>query len=190
MTPDWTSKVGQKNPDARHSAQSDLGNQPERQEFAVRVSAKYENFLRALQRLLVGAAGLGFTAAIALTPLPKPVASTEVDAGQSAPFAGAWSVTVPTIEADMPDSDYAICTLPVRIKAADETHIFYLGPSEVEADAAMELVPDQGGARWEAIAGGPTFFAVWINPDTFYLCDTVPETEADWAMPFVYRRCP
>jgi hypothetical protein len=156
----------------------------------VRNSAIWENFLRALLALLVVAAGPGFTAAFALTPLPKPVASTEVEAGTSAPYADAWSVSMPTMEVGTPDTDYAICTLPVRIEAADETHIFYLGPSEVEADAAMELVPDQGGARWEPIAGGPTFFAVWINPDTFYLYDTIPETDADWAMPFVYRRCP
>lgn len=87
------------------------------------------------------------------------------------------------------DSDYAVCALPVRIEAASETHIFYLGPRENEADAAMELIPEQGGARWEPIAGGPTFFAIWIDPDMFYLYDTVPATDADWGMPFVYRRC-
>ncbi|MBO9587619.1 hypothetical protein [Devosia sp.] len=140
-------------------------------------------------RLLVVATGLGTTAAFALTPLPKPAASAEVEAGKSAPYVGAWSVSMPTMEVGTRDTDYAICTLPVRIEAANETHIFYLGPRDVEADAAMELVPDQVGARWEPIAGGPIFFAIWINPDTFYLYDTVPETDADWGMPFVYRRC-
>jgi len=113
-----------------------------------------------------------------------------IDAGQAAPFAGAWSVSMPTMELGTPDTNYAICTLPVRIEAANETHIFYLGPREKQVDAAMELVPERDGARWEPIAGGPTFFAVWIDPDTFYLYDTVPETETNWGMPFVYRRCP
>lgn len=145
--------------------------------------------MRVFLRLLVLATGLGATTAFALTPLPKPEATTAVEPGKSAPFVGKWSVSMPTMEVGTPDTDYAICTLPVRIEAANETHIFYLGPREVEADAAMELVPDQGGARWEPIAGGPIFFAIWIDRDTFYLYDTVPETEADWGMPFVYRRC-
>ncbi|CAN7516779.1 hypothetical protein LJR003_003602 [Devosia sp. LjRoot3] len=158
-------------------------------EFADRNLLDAEHFLRVFLRLLVVATGLGTTTAFALIPLPKPEATAAIEAGKSAPFVGAWSVSMPTMEVGTPDTDYAICTLPVRIEAANETHIFYLGPREVEADAAMELVPDRSGARWEPIAGGPIFFAIWIDPDTFYLYDTVPETEADWGMPFVYRRC-
>ncbi|HWV19984.1 MAG TPA: hypothetical protein VN036_03050 [Devosia sp.] len=132
---------------------------------------------------------MGTTASLALTPLLKPEASSAVEAGKSAPFVGAWSVSVPTMEVGETDTDYAVCALPVRIEAANETHIFYLGPREDEADTAMELIPEQDGARWEPIAGGPTFFAIWIDPDMFYLYDTVSETDADWSMPFVYRRC-
>lgn len=135
------------------------------------------------------ATGFGVTMASALTPLPRPAATAAVEAGKSAPFVGEWSVSMPTREVGTLDTDYAICTLPVRIEAANETHIFYLGPLDVEADAAMELVPNLRGARWEPIAGGPIFFAIWLDPDTFYLYDTVPETDADWGMPFIYRRC-
>ncbi|KFL28406.1 hypothetical protein JP75_24370 [Devosia riboflavina] len=156
----------------------------------MRNSAGAQNFLRMFLLLVVVATGLGATATFALTPLPRPVASAAVEAGKSAPFVGAWSVSMPTMEVGTPDTDYAICALPVRIEAANETHIFYLGPREKEADAAMALIPDQDGARWEPIAGGPVFFAIWINTDTFYLYDIVPETNADWGMPFIYRRCP
>lgn len=189
MTPEWKSKDRQKNPDARHSTQRTRRLAPNMPEFDDRNLPRVEHFLRVLMRFLVVALTLGSTAVLALTPLPRPEGTTEVEAGKSAPFVGAWSVSMPTMEVGEPDADYAICTLPVRIEAANETHIFYLGPRDVKADAAMELVPEQGGARWEPIAGGPTFFAIWIDPDTFYLYDTVAEIEADWGMPFVYRRC-
>lgn len=113
-----------------------------------------------------------------------------VEAGKSAPFVGSWSVTMPPEDVGEPNTDYAICAQPVRIEAANDTHIFYLGPSDVEADAALELVPEDSGARWEPIAGGPTYFAIWIDPDTFYLYDTIPAMDADWDRPFIYRRCP
>lgn len=190
MTPDWQSKDGQNNPDPRRSTQSARHIRPNMPEFADRNLPPAEHFLRVFLRLLVVATGLSTTTAFALTPLPKPEATAAIEAGKSAPFVGAWSVSMPTMEVGTPDTDYAICALPVRIEAASETHIFYLGPREVEADAAMELVPDRGGARWEPIAGGPTFFAIWIDPDTFYLYDTVPETDDHWGMPFVYKRCP
>lgn len=134
--------------------------------------------------------GLGATATLALTAPPRPEASAAIEIGKSAPFVGAWSVSKPTMELGTPDTDYAICALPVRIEAANETHIFYLGPRDLEPDAAMELVPDQDGARWEPIAGGPIFFAVWVDPDKFYLYDTVPEAGMGWGMPFIYKRCP
>jgi hypothetical protein len=189
MTPDWQSKDGQNNPEARRSAQSARCFTANMPEFADRILPRREHFLRVFLRFLVMALGLGSAAAFALTPLPKPEGTTEVEIGKSAPFVGAWSVSMPTMDVGEPDTDYAICALPVRIETANETHIFYLGPRDIEADAAMELVPDRDGARWEPIAGGPIFFAIWVDPDTFYLYDTVAETEPDWGMPFVYRRC-
>jgi hypothetical protein len=127
--------------------------------------------------------------ACALMPLAKPAPFSEIDPGSSAPFAGAWEITIPTMEVGEPDTILARCALPVRIQAADETHIFYLGPRETEADAAMQLKTQDGGTMWEPIAGGPSFFAFWVSQEVFYLYDQVPEVEADWGLPYVYRRC-
>lgn len=128
--------------------------------------------------------------ALAMTPLPRPEASTEVPAGQAAPFTGSWAVTMPTREVRDPSITLTICTLPVRIEAANDTHIFYLGPRETEADAAIELVIHDDGTAWRPIAGGPAFFAFWITPDQFYLYDAVTDGEPDWDSPYIYERCP
>jgi len=127
--------------------------------------------------------------AYALMPLAKPAPFSEFDPGSSAPFAGSWEITIPTMEVGEPDTILARCALPVRIQAADQTHIFYLGPRETEADAAMQLQKQNGGAMWEPIAGGPSFFAFWVSQEVFYLYDKVPEVEADWGLPYVYHRC-
>lgn len=131
----------------------------------------------------------GVGGALALTPLAKPEPFAAIDPGTSAPFADAWAISIPTMEVGVPDTVLATCELPVRIQSADENHIFYLGPRETEADAAMELQRRDGGTMWEPIAGGPSFFAFWVSQDVFYLYDQVPETEADWGLPYVYRRC-
>ncbi|KQX39873.1 hypothetical protein ASD04_04270 [Devosia sp. Root436] len=144
----------------------------------------------AFRGLVVTAALAGsLTAANALMPLAKPAAFPDIDPGNAAPFAGAWAVTVPTMEVGIPDTVLARCELPVRIEAADATHIFYLGPRDQEADAAMALRELNGGALWEPIAGGPNFFAFWVGHDLFYLYDEVPPDDAGWGRPYVYVRC-
>ena len=145
------------------------------------------HFIRAL---LAGSILFGGAAnALALMPLAQPEPYAEFDPGSAAPLADAWAISIPTMEVGVPDTVLATCDLPVRIQAADETHIFYLGPTETEADAAMELQRRDGGAIWEPIAGGPSYFAFWVSRDVFYLYDQVPEAEADWGLPYVYRRC-
>ena len=129
------------------------------------------------------------SSAFALMPLAKPELFDDIDPGSAAPFAGEWAISVPTMEVGVPDTVLATCELPVRLQAANETHIFYLGPRETEAEAAIELQRLNGGAMWEPIAGGPSFFAFWVTADVFYLYDQVPETDADWGLPYVYRRC-
>lgn len=131
----------------------------------------------------------GISTAHALLPLPRPEPFPDFDPGNSAPFAGAWSISIPTMEVTEPSEILARCTLPVRIQAADENHIFYLGPREAEPTTAMELQERDGGALWVDLGGGPSFFAFWVGEDVFYLYDTVPETEADWGLPYVYVRC-
>lgn len=159
-------------------------------ELPALLRAGRKQILRCIRLLVVCIlTGVGTVSALALTPLPRPEPAPEIDPGQSSPFVGEWSVSMPTMEVGEPDTDYAICALPVRIEAADPTHIFYLGPREKVADAAIQLVPDLGGARWEPIAGGPVFFAIWVSEDLFYLYDQIPEVDAGWGMPFVYRRC-
>ena len=107
MTPDLRRKDGQNNPDARPSTQSAHHIRPNMPEFADRNLPRAEHFLRVFPRLLVVATGLGTTTAFALTPLPKPAATAAVEAGKSAPFVGAWSVSMPTMEVGTPDTDYA-----------------------------------------------------------------------------------
>jgi hypothetical protein len=142
-------------------------------------------------RMLVVAASLlaGPGYAFALMPLAQPEPFAEIDPGRSEPFVGSWAISIPTMDVGVPDSILATCELPVRIQAANDTHIFSVGPDETEADAAIELQRLDGGAMWEPIAGGPSFFAFWVSADVFYLYDEVPEVEADWGLPYVYRRC-
>jgi hypothetical protein len=136
--------------------------------------------------LLVAA---GVSSASALTPLPRPAASAAVPPGRAEPFVGLWSMTLPTMEMGEPDADFATCTQPVRIERAGDAHIFYLGPNDSEADAAIELSAREDGTYWSPIAGGPTYFTLWVDVNAFYLYDAMPQTEADWGRPFVYRRC-
>ena len=141
--------------------------------------------------VVVAAVALGSVgSAYALMPLAKPEPFSGFDPGSAAPFVGSWAITIPTMEVGEPDTVLAGCALPVRIQAADGTHIFYLGPRETEAEAAMQLQKQDGGAMWEPIAGGPSFFAFWVSHDLFYLYDQVPQVEADWGLPYMYRRCP
>ena len=139
--------------------------------------------------ILALAAMGGSTKGYALMPLAKPEPFAEFDPGSSAPFVGSWSISIPTMEVTEPSEILARCTLPVRIQAANESHIFYLGPREAEPSTAMELQEQNGGALWVDLGGGPSFFAFWVNQDVFYLYDTVPVTEADWGLPYVYVRC-
>jgi hypothetical protein len=147
------------------------------------------HFTARLAAALLACATLGIAGAGAIAPMVKPVASADIAAGQAAPFVGTWSMSLPTREVTDPSVDLATCALPVRIEAANETHIFYLGPNETEADAAIELVAEDDGTSWEPVAGGPSYFTVWVSPDQFYLYDAVAEGEPDWAAPFIYNRC-
>jgi hypothetical protein len=127
--------------------------------------------------------------ATALLPLARPERYLAFVPGHSAPFAGSWAITMPTMDVGERDEVLARCDLPVRIRPADERHIFYLGLRETEPEAAIELQATGGGAVWAPIAGGPSFFAFWVSQDIFYLYDEVPLEEVDWGRPYVYRRC-
>ena len=144
-----------------------------------------------LVRLISAVFGLSLLTGgtFAMMPLAKPSATDEVENGRSAPFVGAWSISLPTMEVTEPDAELATCDRPVRIKTANDTHIFYLSPQENEADAAIELTRVDEGTFWAPIAGGPSYFAFWIDTDNFYLYDEVPKVDADWGRPYIYRRC-
>jgi hypothetical protein len=143
-----------------------------------------------LATLAAAAMFMGLGAAQAMAPLPRPEVDPGIPPGQSAPFVGSWSVTLPTREVNEPSETLATCDRPIRIEAASDTHIFYLGPDQAEADAAIELIANQDGTNWEPIAGGPAFFALWVTEDHFYLYDAVAEGEPDWSAPYIYDRCP
>lgn len=121
-----------------------------------------------------------------MTPIPRPEGTHEVENGRAAPFVGSWSITWPTRDAELGDKALAICSLPVRIISADPDHIFYLAPRETEPTAALSLTARDGGTAWEPIAGGPSFIAVWISPDSFYLYE---DGVLEGAMPYIYNRC-
>jgi hypothetical protein len=133
---------------------------------------------------------VGSDPVLALAPMARPTPFAAISPGDSAPYAGAWAVTIPTREVGVPETVLAQCALPVRIEPADDRHIFYLGPNETVADAAIELIAEGDGTGWEPIAGGPAFLAVWVTADSFYLYDAVAEGEPDWTAPYVYTRCP
>jgi hypothetical protein len=133
---------------------------------------------------------MGVGAAQAMAPLPRPEVDSGIPTGQSAPFVGSWSVTLPTREVTEPSETLATCDRPIRIEAAGDTHIFYLGPDEAEADAAIEVSANNDGTSWEPIAGGPAFVSLWVTQDQFYLYDAVAEGDPDWSAPYIYDRCP
>lgn len=145
--------------------------------------------LRRFAFAALGCIALATVSALAMAPMLRPDPSPDIPVGQAAPFAGSWSLAMPSREVTEPGTTLAICTLPIRIEAADDTHIFYLGPRETEPDAAIELVAVGDGTGWQPIAGGPAFFALWITPDRFYLYDAVAEGEPDWDSPYIYERC-
>jgi hypothetical protein len=132
---------------------------------------------------------LGCATAFALMPLARPEPYSDLDPGNPASLAGSWAISIPTMEVGIPDRLLAGCKLPVRIQAADEGHIIYLRPREAASGAALALQEQDGGAMWVPIDDGPSFFAFWVSRDQFYLYDNVPQTEADWGRPYVYRRC-
>lgn len=122
--------------------------------------------------------------ASALMPWPRE-SIAEVEDGKAAPFVGRWSMVVE----GMPDTTYATCGLPVRIRAANDTHIFYEGPNDPEAEAATELVSRNERTAWLPIAGGPQYFAVWVHPDRFHLYEADVENDVDWGEPYAFTRC-
>jgi hypothetical protein len=132
--------------------------------------------------LVVLAAGM--PAALALTPWPRENI-VDVEDGRSASFVGEWSME----QAGRPTTTYATCDLPVRIEAADETHIFYRGPKDPEPEAATELLARDGRTHWRPIAGGPDYFTVWVSPDRFHLYQAEVENAVDWGEPYAFTRC-
>lgn len=132
---------------------------------------------------------LGAIPSSATAPMPRPVGNSAVLPGQAAPFVGAWSMTLPTREASEGDAILVTCAAPIHIEQANPTHIFYLGPDQAEADAAISLIASGDATKWEPIAGGPSYVSIWVTPDSFYLYDAVAQDEPDWSQPFVYRRC-
>lgn len=122
--------------------------------------------------------------ALGLTPWPRENI-VDIEDGKSAPFVGDWSMEL----AGRPTTTYATCDLPVRIRAPDDTHIFYVGPKDPEPEAATELVARDGRTHWRPIAGGPQYFAVWVGPDRFHLYEADVEDEADWGEPYAFTRC-
>lgn len=144
--------------------------------------------MRVVVPLLVTTLTLSSEARAMSPPYPHE-SITHVEEGKSAPYVGAWALSMPAAEYGKPDTVYAACEKPVRIEAADDTHIFYLGPDEVEADAAIELIVGEGRTDWEPIAGGPSSFVVWVAEDAFNLYDADISSEEEWAQPLVYARC-
>ena len=132
---------------------------------------------------------LGVTPCLAMAP-PFPENNiTSIADGQAEPFVGTWSLVLPAGRPDEADTVHATCDRPVRIEAADERHIFYIGPYGAGDEAATELVSRDGRTWWEPIAGGPHSFAIWTAPDRFHLYDTDVATPLEWAQPLVYTRC-
>ena len=140
--------------------------------------------------LAAAAMFMGLGAVQAMAPLPRPEVDFSIPTGQSEPFVGSWSITLPTREVTEPSEALATCDRPIHIEPANDTHIFYRGPDEVEVDAAIELIPNQDGTSWAPIAGGPAFVSLWVTQDQFYLYDAVAEGDPDWSAPYVYDRCP
>ena len=137
-----------------------------------------------ISALLVGAGSVA-----AMSP-PYPWQNiTSVPDGQSAPFVGSWSMNLPADKPGVPDISTVTCDHPIRMEAADATHVFYLGPEDRAADAAVELVARDGRTAWEPIAGGPRYSVVWISPDSFHMHEADAVSEQDWAQPLVYERC-
>ena len=140
---------------------------------------------------LVAVATALFTAnGTAMAPMARPEGNPDIQKGRSAPFVGEWSIYLPTREVGLIDTNLAICALPVRIGVANETHIFYLGPRDTELDAAIEMIADGDGTSWVPIAGGPSYFAIFVDADNFYLYEAEAADQQDWSQPYLYRRCP
>jgi hypothetical protein len=140
----------------------------------------------ATKRLALAALAAMLTATVVSAMMPWPRESIpDVEDGKAAPFVGNWSMVL----AGQPDTTYATCELPVRIEAADDTHIFYVGPKDPEPEAATELVSRDGRTAWLPIAGGPQYFAVWVHPDRFHLYDADVEEAVDWGEPYAFTRC-
>ncbi|HEY8574729.1 MAG TPA: hypothetical protein VIL88_00145 [Devosia sp.] len=130
------------------------------------------------------AAAVAPVTSLAMMPWPRK-GIADVPNGVAAPFVGHWSME----QDGRPATVYATCKLPVRIRAADDTHIFYEGPKDREAEAATQLVARDGRTHWEPIAGGPRYFTVWVHPDRFHLYEAEVEAEIDWGEPYAFTRC-
>lgn len=139
--------------------------------------------------MVLAVLGVGIGPCSAMAPMARPVANSAILPGQAAPFVGAWSITLPTREASEGEAILVTCATPIHIEQANPTHIFYLGPDQAEADAAIELSPSGDSTKWEPIAGGPSYVSIWVTADSFYLYDAVSEGEPDWALPYIYNRC-
>jgi hypothetical protein len=90
------------------------------------------------------------------------------------PYVGAWSLSLLSEEPGRAGTIYATCAKHLRTEAADKTHIFYIGPDETDADAAIQLIANGGQTDWQPIAGDPRSFVIWIAENTFHLYDEGP----------------
>jgi len=126
--------------------------------------------------------------ALALTPFPTQNIA-DVPDGQAAPFVGQWAVIMQSGAAGKPATIFSTCALPVRIEAADETHIFQRGPNEDEDDPAIALSDVDRRTAWGPIEGGPYSVAVWLSPDRFNLYEADVVINQDWSQPMTYSRC-
>lgn len=107
--------------------------------------------------------------------------------GLAAPFAGRWSLAMPSTTGNTPDELLAGCDGPVIIAADDETALTFTNP---EGDASTaHISPHDGHSDW-AIADGPDpWEVVWIGPDRFHAHILGIDGATDWRQPFILTRC-
>lgn len=113
----------------------------------------------------------------------------DIENGKATPFEGTWSMGLPDDENAITTTQFVGCDLPIRIDAADDTHIDYLSPRNTEVERTMKLRAFMDRTVWLPVSGGPSYIAVWIDTDSFYLYDVGEMGRAEWDWPYIYRRC-
>jgi hypothetical protein len=109
--------------------------------------------------------------------------------GQSAPFAGNWSLGYPEPEGTIVAETIIGCEDPVRIEAVAETVLGFKTPA-MPAPAVYELSElVEGRTTWLPGDNSQSVIAVWLTPDRFHFYAT-NMGKADWENPQLMRRCP